>query len=141
MADEFYDDDPFHQGSTSPEQVKIIKKKKKKSEEESEDRGFMKREVNLMDSVFFPDGFEHIMLAIYFLTIPYIAGLLFIFFYIGKGDYTIFLTLNDENSFIITWAIGYEVVAFFLLLWITKLGISSLLVKEEDTRSRKFRIP
>ncbi|MEA3455741.1 MAG: hypothetical protein U9R26_04485 [Campylobacterota bacterium] len=99
----------------------------------------MNKNVDLVDSILFPEGYENIMLAVYFLTVPYIVGLLFIFFYIGKGDTDIFLSLNDQHSFFITWAIGYEIVAAIILLWIVKLGFSSM--SSAQNKNNGFRIP
>lgn len=127
------DSDPFHQNE-SPSK-KIRRKKKDKNE----DTSFMNKNVDLVDSILFPEGYENIMLAVYFLTVPYIVGLLFIFFYIGKGDTDIFLSLNDQHSFFITWAIGYEIVAAIILLWIVKLGFSSM--SSAQNKNNGFRIP
>ena len=106
-----------------------------------EDVDFLYQNVDLVDSILFPEGYENIMLAIYFAIVPYIVGVLFIFFYIGKGDTDVFLALNNDNSFFIAWAIGYEVVAAIILLWIAKLGLSSFLKMSQHNRDKKFRIP
>lgn len=127
--------DPFHQGISSR-----TKRKHKKKSKHNEEVGFMNQNVDLVDSILFPEGYENIMLAVYFLTVPYIAGLFFVFFYIGKGDTAVFLALNDSNSFLITWAIGYEVVAAIILLWIAKLGFSSVRANAHN-KSKKFTIP
>jgi len=74
-------------------------------------------------------------------VIPYVTGLLFIFFFIGKGSTTVFLSLNDNNSFLITWAIGYELVGSLLLLWIIKLGIGALFSSGGAKDQKSFRIP
>ena len=58
---------------------------------------FTQKEVDLAETpLFFPEGFEKIFLAIYFVTLPYIAGLLFLFFYVAEGDIDLFLSLNEE---------------------------------------------
>ena len=46
---------------------------------------FSKQEVDLQKTpLFFPEGFEMIFLAIYFVILPYIAGILFLFnFYLS----------------------------------------------------------
>mgnify|MGYP000455822840 CR=1 FL=1 len=42
---------------------------------------FTQKEVNLAETpLFFPEGYEKIFLAIYFVTLPYLAGLSFLFF-------------------------------------------------------------
>ena len=74
--------------------------------------------------LFFPEGFERIFLAIYFVALPYIAGLLFLFFYVSNGKVDVFSSLNQESSFILTWALGYEILAVLALLYIAKSAIS-----------------
>ena len=74
--------------------------------------------------LFFPEGFEKIFLAIYFVVLPYIAGLLFLFFFVSNGNVEVFSSLNQESSFILTWAVGYETLAILALLYIAKSAIS-----------------
>lgn len=128
--------DPFHLDNAP------LKKRRRKKKNDDEKVGFMNKNVDLVDSILFPEGYENIMLAVYFAIIPYIVGLLFIFFYIGKGDTTVFLSLNDDNSFLITWAIGYEVTAAIILLWIAKLGLTSFFqMSAHNKKNKKFQIP
>jgi len=86
---------------------------------------FTKQEVKLQDTpLFFPEGFEKIFLAVYFVSLPYILGLLFLFFYIAEGKFEVFVSVNKESPFIMTWAIGYEILAVLIILWIIKSAIS-----------------
>ena len=86
---------------------------------------FLQQEVNLKSTpLYFPEGFEKLFLAMYFILLPYITGLLFLFFYISKGKYEIFLSLNQDYFFILTWAIGYEILAILILLYIIKSAFS-----------------
>jgi hypothetical protein len=130
-----FNNDLLHHDSKLPNRGRRNRKKKK------EKVGFLEQDVDLASSILFPDGYEFIMLAIYFVTIPYVAGLIFIFFYIGKGETDLFLSLSEKNSFLITWAIGYEVVASIIILWIIKLGISSVMQSGGGPSDKKFRIP
>ena len=66
------------------------------------------------------DGF----LVIYFITLPYITGLLFLFFYVAEGKAELFFSLNDDSSFIMSWAIGYEILATLFILYIIKSAIA-----------------
>mgnify|MGYP000208121831 CR=1 FL=1 len=87
-------------------------------------KSFSQKEVDLTQTpLFFPEGFEKIFLAIYFVTLPYIAGLLFIFLYVSERKFEVFLSLNKNSSFILTWSIGYEVIAGLTLLWIIKMAL------------------
>ena len=86
---------------------------------------FTKQEVKLQDTpLFFPEGFEKIFLAVYFVSLPYILGLLFLFFYIAEGKFEVFVSVNKESPFIMTWAIGYEILATLIILWIIKSAIN-----------------
>jgi len=86
---------------------------------------FSRQKVDLTDSpLFFPEGFEKIFLGIYFIILPYIAGILFLFFYIAEATPKLFLTFYEKSSFILTWAIGYEVIAGLGLLYIVKMALS-----------------
>ena len=86
---------------------------------------FTEQEVSLSEiPLFFPEGYEKVFLAIYFISLPYIAGLLFQFFYIADGKKKLFLSLNEQSSFMLTWAIGYEIIATIILLYIIKMALS-----------------
>lgn len=102
---------------------------------------FSQQEVDLAQTpLFFPEGFEKIFLAIYFVILPYIAGLLFLFFYVAEGKAELFLSLNEDSSFILTWAIGYEIIAAMVLLWIVKMALG---FANESRKSgvKEFRRP
>ncbi len=103
---------------------------------------FTEKEVTFDDTpLFFPDGFEKIFLVIYFITLPYISGLLFLFFYVAEGKEELFLSLNEESSFILTWAIGYEILAGLALLFIIKSAISFSVENSRKGRNKEFRRP
>jgi len=74
--------------------------------------------------LFFPEEYEKLFLGIYFILLPYVAGLTFQFFYIAKGKTELFLSLSEKSSFLLTWTIGYEIIAAFVLLYIMKMSIS-----------------
>ncbi len=86
---------------------------------------FSQQEIDLQQTpLFFPVGYEKIFIAIYFILLPYLIGLMFQFFYIAERNMELFLDLYDKTMFILTWAIGYEIIAFFLLLYIIKMAVS-----------------
>jgi len=118
--------------SYSPREARI------KNKEDS----FAKQKVTFDDTpLFFPEGFEKIFLAIYFVTLPYIAGLLFLFFYVADGKKELFLALNDDSSFFLTWAIGYEIIAGLIILWIIKRAISFSYGNHQRNKKKVFRRP
>ncbi|TET86920.1 MAG: hypothetical protein E3J96_06480 [Sulfurovum sp.] len=102
---------------------------------------YTQQNVSFSDTpLFFPEGFEKIFLAIYFISLPYIAGLLFLFFYIATGDPKLFLSLNEESSFLLTWTIGYEIIAGFTILYIIKMALS-FANESRKPGLRQFRRP
>jgi len=88
-------------------------------------KSFTQQDVDLAQTpLFFPEGYEQIFLGIYFISLPYIAGLLFQYFYIADAKVELFLSLNDQSSFLLTWLIGYEIVAGLVILYIIKMALS-----------------
>jgi len=122
----------MHATMTHPVKEKPIKNKSSK---------FSQQEVDLSETpLFFPEGYEKLFIAIYFISLPYIAGLLFQFFYIADGKKELFLSLNEQSSFILTWAIGYEIIATIILLFIIKMAIS-FTNNSRKSGAREFRRP
>ena len=86
---------------------------------------FMQQKISFEDTpIFFPQGMEKFFLLLYFISLPYVAGTFFLFMYVGKGKTDLYLSINEKFSFIISWAIGYEIIAALILLWIIKSAIS-----------------
>ncbi|RUM73902.1 MAG: hypothetical protein DSZ10_02535 [Sulfurovum sp.] len=91
----------------------------------NKESSFAQKRVTFDDTpLFFPEGFEKLFLLIYFITLPYIAGLLFLFFYVADGKKKLFLSVNSDTPFMAIWAIGYEILAVLILLWIVKSAIA-----------------
>lgn len=76
---------------------------------------FGSQEVDLRKFIIAPEGYENIMFLGYFIAIPYIAGVLFLYLFVAGGHVENFMVL-EISKFFIVWAIGYEVVAASLLL-------------------------
>jgi len=89
--------------------------------------------------LFFPEGFEGLFLMIYFVTLPYIAGLIFLFFYLTNNNMKLVNTMDlyQNAPFISVWAIGYEVLAVFALLAIVVAAIKHN--PAADTNQNKIR--
>ncbi len=103
---------------------------------------FSQQDVDFTDTpLYFAEGFEKVFLAIYFVSLPYVAGLLFLFFWVADGEYEVFLSLNQESSFILTWAIGYEIIAGLMLLFIIKSAISFSTENATKGKRREFHRP
>ena len=98
---------------------------------------FSQQEVTFDDTpLFFPAGLEKLFLLIYFITLPYLAGLAFLFFYVGNGDTSLFSSLSNDSSYMLTWIIGYEFLAVLTLLWILKKAIVFTMESSSSTTSR-----
>jgi len=104
---------------------------------------FSQQEVTFDDTpLFFPSGLEKLFLLIYFITLPYLAGLALLFFYVGGGDTSLFSSLNSDSSYLLTWIIGYEMLAVITLLWILKKAITFTMESSSSQgASRDFRRP
>ncbi len=86
---------------------------------------FSKQEVDLQKTpLFFPEGFEMIFLGIYFIILPYIAGILFLFFYVAESSPDLFSSIYEDSFFMLTWTIGYEILAALILLYIVKMSLT-----------------
>jgi len=83
-------------------------------------RSFASKKVDFKDYIFVPEGWEGITYSLYILLVPYIVGSLFLFLTIARGNIDSFKML-DTSAFLIIWAIGYEIVAIIMLIWITIL--------------------
>lgn len=62
-----------------------------------------------------PEGYEKLFLFIYFLTIPYTVGLIFLFIFVAKAHFESFMSL-DLAMVVAVWAIGYEIVGSITLV-------------------------
>ncbi|MBD3791083.1 MAG: hypothetical protein IE918_02870 [Campylobacterales bacterium] len=119
--------------------IKIRPHEKKKFQ--SENNSFGKQEIRYEDTpLFFPPGLEKLFLLIYCVSLPYIAGLLFLFIYVAKSEYETFLTLVQESSFFMTWAIGYEILAVLILLYIVKMAIT-FSIQNKPGAKKNFKRP
>lgn len=79
------------------------------------EKSFASKEIDLSKYLLAPHGYAGIAYCLYFLSIPYLVGLTFLFFYIAEGVYDSF-SLLDITSFLIIWAIGYEITGSIILL-------------------------
>jgi hypothetical protein len=99
---------------------------KQKKKIRRRNQSFAQQEVDLKKTpfLFFPPGKEMLFLGIYFVTIPYIVGLVFLFFYVSDGKPSVFGSIGIDSNFFMVWALGYEIVAAFILLMIVKSAIT-----------------
>ena len=103
---------------------------------------FTQQDVKLSETpLFFPEGFEKVFLVIYIISLPYITGLLFLFFVVAEANVDRFLAVNEESAFFLTWAIGYEILAALIVLWIIKMAIGFANESRKPGIRQPFRRP
>ncbi len=90
---------------------------KRQNSVKKKNKSFANQEVKPSDIVFVIDGFEAYFYTFYFISVPYMTGVLFLFLAIAGGDFGS-LVILDLTAFFIVWAIGYEIVATVSLIWI-----------------------
>ena len=91
----------------------------------SKQGGFASKEVCFSKYLIAPSGYEGLAYTLYFILVPYIVGITFLFFYVARAAYTNFALL-DLSSFLIVWAIGYEITAAIILFFIFTLFLKHL---------------
>lgn len=101
---------------------------------------FSQQQIHLSDIAFLPEGYEAIFLGLYVIILPYLAGLIFQFFYVCSMKVEVFLTIVGNTMFMLIWAIGYEIIAFIILTYIAYMAIK---FTKNDIKHNKdtFRIP
>ncbi|HQS67029.1 MAG TPA: hypothetical protein PLM93_07585 [Sulfuricurvum sp.] len=99
--------------SATDTSVEEYQEKSKKVRREKE--AFLNREFDYRDYVFAPEGYEGVMLFLYSMIIPYLIALSFLFLFIAKSSYQLFLEFN-LTSYLIIWAIGYEICAVLAII-------------------------
>lgn len=83
-------------------------------------KSFANKRVDFKDYIYVPEEWEGVAYTLYVLLIPYIVGSIFLFLTIARGNVDSYKML-DTSSFPIVWAIGYEIVAIIMLIWITMM--------------------
>ena len=104
---------------------KQMRKRQAKSKKVEEERGksFLQRKVALSDYVNLPDGVQELLVFLLFLVIPYVVGIVVIFFLVAKASLETYERLNMDSYFL-SWTIGYEVLGLLILLLITKMALT-----------------
>ncbi|MGB5964860.1 MAG: hypothetical protein WBF77_10300 [Sulfurimonadaceae bacterium] len=89
----------------------------KRNNRKRNSNSFAQKEIDIKAFVIAPEGYEVFMFSIYFLTIPYLTGLAFLYFFVAKASFSHFLNFKISSYFVI-WMIGYEIVAVMILAMI-----------------------
>ncbi len=124
----------MHNNIVNTPYIELEKKEKKK-------KSFIHQEISIESLSFLPEGYEKIILSLYILLLPYIAGLIFLFTYVSRWDYHIYLSLNNNNSYLLTWCIGYEIIAGIALLIIVKNAIFYSMQSIHSKTKKQFQRP
>ena len=89
----------------------------KRNNKRRTENSFAKKEIDVKAFIIAPEGYETFMFGIYFLTVPYLSGLTFLYLFVAQGSFSHFLNFKISSFFVI-WMIGYEVVAVISLVLI-----------------------
>ena len=93
----------------------MLRASEKKKGHSHKDESFGAKKVDFTDYLIVPEGYEGIAYTFYFITIPYVVGLVFLYFYVAKGVHENFALL-ELTSFLIIWGIGYEITGAIILI-------------------------
>ena len=101
----------------SLDEEKIKLRKKKIQDITIKPKSFFSKNIIISDYIHLPENFQSFFLISLFIFIPYLFGTLILLVILKE-----YANLNID-SFMIAWTIGYEVIAFILLLVIMKSAI------------------
>ena len=105
----------FHYNQMIERDRKAKKSKRRKLRKKSNSFGSQK--IDLKDYIYIPEGLEYLAYIFYIIGVPYIMGAIFLFFTVAGGDFSNF-KLISLGAFFIVWAIGYEISATLVLIYI-----------------------
>jgi len=115
--------DPLYTNSSdtileSARKLRQEKERRRKAKTRDKLAEFMSADIHDSEFGIIPEGYGGITYLTLFIFAPWIAGSLFMFFYVSDGNMETFNGL--ENSPMLTWVIGYEILAALVLLLIFK---------------------
>lgn len=113
----------------------LLRENKTKSKTQNssyEITSFAQRKVDFSDYLPVITGYEGIFYTLYFISIPYLTGAIFLFFVVAGGRLEHFMLL-EFNAFLVVWMIGYEIVAALILL-----AILISFFKHNGTQKRRY---
>jgi len=101
-------------------EVKIKSRKNKKNKKIN--KSFLSQNIILSDYIYLPEELQNLFLLTLFVIIPYGFGLCVLFIVTVK-EFNEFMKFNFD-MFMLTWTVGYESLAFLILLTIVKSAFS-----------------
>ena len=98
-------------------------RQKDRDNNKKESKSFFAQEINLSNYINLSENLINTIVLTSFILIPYIIGILFIFFVIARADIETFDEINIDEHFIY-WSIGYELLALISIIIIIKSAIT-----------------
>lgn len=120
---------------TARDSAKVYQNASVQARRQKED-DFFNQSLDYRDFVFSPEGYEGIVISLYLLILPYLAGLLFLYLFVARTSYEYFLQFN-LTSFAVIWAIGYEVCAVLILVGIFLVWLKHINSRMNKEQARK----
>ncbi len=102
----------------SARKIRLEKEKQRKARTREKLAEFMSADVQDSELGIVPEGYGGITYLTFFIFAPWLAGIAFMFFYVAGGSPETFSSL--ESNALLTWVIGYEILAAIILLIIFK---------------------
>ena len=103
--------------SLNEERIKSRKKNIEKNEVTK--KSFFSKNIIISDYIYLPESLQKTFLLSMFILIPYLFGTVIILILIGNGLFKEGITFSFD-FFMLSWTIGYETIAFILLILIIK---------------------
>jgi len=114
--------DPYLNTAKRSIQNKKLQKRKQrytKKRNYNNSQSFLGQKIVLHNYLNLPESLQNIIGLTLFMFIPYTVGVLFIFVIVANISIETYEKIN-MNSFLLSWTIGYEVMASLVILLIIK---------------------
>ena len=98
---------------------KIKSRKKNIEKNKVTKKSFFSKNIIISDYIYVPESLQKTFLLSMFILIPYLFGTVIIVILIGNGLFKEGITFSFD-FFMLSWTIGYETIAFILLMFIIK---------------------
>lgn len=103
--------------SLTEKKNKIRKEKIKEIEEEPQ--AFLSKNILISDYIYLPESLQKIFLLTLFIGLPYFFGIIVLFIILSYAAFKEYANLTFD-LFMFSWTVGYESIAFILLILILK---------------------
>ena len=105
--------------SLNEKKIKVRQEKLRKKEEHRKSKSFLSRNLDISNYINLPEGVQNIIIFSLIIAIPYFLGVMFIFLILAQASFDRYYDL-DIHFFPLVWSMGYECLAFILLMLIFK---------------------